>query len=316
MDRRICKFCKRKFTAISNCCRHEKHRCTLNPDKIIHKFMCCFCNKNYSTLSSCTTHEKSCPTKPIKKSFKITPKINSTTVKNKINSTTVKHKVIATKKHINATKKNKINATLINDVDVDVDVSSGGTDLNIDVSSGGRIYYISDDILHKFQTNMGNIAGIDYLLSNFMKHQFGNIIDKAYLDDHCSDEYPMASKGNNHFRFVDNHGNLIDDSTGKLLVKAIINNIQNSILRVSNILIRRYSASEQASSLYDAYDLGKIQQNICDMLSDKIQKQLKKYLNKRIINPNHLFFKDDKFMEVKNAIFDQFNKQNELGNIT
>ncbi len=263
IDRTICKFCTKKFTAISNCCRHEKHRCKLNPNRT-HKqkqtqthHKCSHCNKLFSSFNTYSDHQSTCLEKPTKKIIIIKPKIKS-------------EPVIVKK----------------------------------------TVHYIGDYILDKFQTDMGHVQGIDFLLTNFMKHRFDLIIDKAYLSDIPSDDFPMASKDSHYFRFVDNHGNLIDDPSGKLLVNAIINNIQNSILRISNILIRRYSDTDQLGSLYEAYDLGSIQKNVCDMMSEKIRKQLSKYLSTRIINPNHLFFKDDRFIEVKNAIFTEFTKQN------
>ena len=284
MDRTICRFCKRKFTAVSNCCRHEKHRCHLNPNRIVNSFKCEYCSKPYSTIDSCSKHEQLCSSKPVKRAITIKPKVKA--------KLKVKVKVKVKDKAYNTGNTNP--------------------DLHQLVSTK-KIYYISDNILDKFQDDLGYEGGIDFLLTNFMKHKFNHIIDKAYLEGLTSDDYPMACKGNGYFRFVDGHGNLVDDATGILLIKAIINNIQNSILRVSNILIRRYSGTEQMNSLYDAYDLGTIQKNICDMMSDKVEKHLKKYLVKRVINPNHLFFKDERFMEIKNAIFNQFNKQS--GNI-
>ena len=250
MNRTICRFCKRKFTAISNCCRHEKHRCHLNPDKIVNSFKCEYCSKPYSTLNSCSKHEQLCTSKPVKKAIIIKPKEKTKLKPRGSASPTLTLTLTSTLHQLVSTKK---------------------------------IYYISDNILDKFQDELGYEDGIDFLLTNFMKHKFDQIIDKAYLEGLTSDDYPMACKNNGYFRFVDGHGNLVDDTTGILLIKAIINNIQNSILRVSNILIRRYSGTEQMSSLYDAYDLGTIQKNICDMMSDKVEKQLKKYLVKRVI---------------------------------
>ena len=110
-----------------------------------------------------------------------------------------------------------------------------------------------------------------------------------------SDEYPMACNQQGKFLFAVSKQILVKDTTGYKLVDAIINNIQNAVLHACNIQIKKYIGEGDIGPLYEIYDIGKIQSELCKFGKDKSKRKIKKYLLSRVINPNHRFFADVSF---------------------
>ena len=73
----------------------------------------------------------------------------------------------------------------------------------------------------------------------------------------------------------------------------IVNNIQNAVLQACNIQIKKYLEKGDIGPLYEIYDIGKIQNELCNFGKEKSKKKLKKYLLCRVMNPNHRFFRFD-----------------------
>ena len=157
------------------------------------------------------------------------------------------------------------------------------------ITTKPKLNVVSDCIFLNLSKEINEEDAINFLLLNFLNKNYGKIIERAYLTDIHSDEYPMVCSGSNHFRFLDGNGSLIDDPNGELLVTRVSYNIINAILRVSNSLITKY-VIDNTSKLYNTYDLRKIQGDLCIMSQKKTKNMIKKFLAKRVLNPNHPFF--------------------------
>ena len=149
---------------------------------------------------------------------------------------------------------------------------------------------IGDNLIDVLQEKQGQDTAINFLLDNFLAGYFIKIIDEIYLNGKNSDQIPIATCDGKHFRYLDGHNDLIDDPTGDIVVSQIINNIQNAVLRTSNILIRRYINDENQETLYDDYDVRKIQDKVCSIQNITTKNKIKKYLSKRVLNASHSFF--------------------------
>ena len=73
-------------------------------------------------------------------------------------------------------------------------------------------------------------------------------------------------------------------------MKMIIYHIQNAVLRVTNMLIKKYVNDNESTPLYDTFDIGKVQGELCEISGQRVKTKIKKYLSKRVLNPNHPFF--------------------------
>ncbi len=150
---------------------------------------------------------------------------------------------------------------------------------------------ISDNILEKLTDEMqDDQKAIDFLLTNFLNKNYGKIIERTYLHEKKSDEYPMACSGGNHFRYMDGNGQFVDDLDGGFLVNLIVSCIQNAVLKASNKLIKKYMSTGDTSKLYELYDIGKMQAGVCTLTQKITKNKIKKFLSKRVMNPNHQFF--------------------------
>ncbi len=149
---------------------------------------------------------------------------------------------------------------------------------------------IGDNVIDILTEKYGEDNAINFLLDNFLAGYYIKIIDECYINGMNSDQIAVVCKGGKHFRYLDNDNNLVDDPTGDIVVDQIINNLRNAILRTSNILIRRYINDESNNSLYDDYDVRKIQDSVCSIQYKTIKNKIRRYLSKRVLNASHSFF--------------------------
>ena len=61
-------------------------------------------------------------------------------------------------------------------------------------------------------------------------------------------------------------------------------------MRVTNLLIKKYVGDSDTNPLYDTFDIGKVQSELCEISKPRIKAKIKKFLSKRVLNPNHPFF--------------------------
>ncbi len=149
-------------------------------------------------------------------------------------------------------------------------------------------FVVGDNVLDYLKQNLGEKEATNFFLTNVLSKKYGKIIEQTYLEGKNSDEYPMACTNRGHFRFLNESGKLIDDIDGEILVQTLVNCIQNAILITSNKLIKKYMG--KISTLYEVYDIKKIQNEACDISKPINRKKIKEFLIKRIINPSHHFF--------------------------
>lgn len=131
---------------------------------------------------------------------------------------------------------------------------------------------VTDDIFGKIITQMGEREGVKFLLESMNNDgECLSIVDKVYLSGKDRDQYPIACKNNNHFRFLGPNHNIVDDVGGDLIVTKITNSVQDAFLR----------ASADDETVYN---------RIRHLPSADQRERLKEGLATKVSNPTHPFF--------------------------
>ncbi len=251
-----CNFCDRKFNDKSNKLRHEKNYCFENPDRIkLKREICNICKQTFSNINNLKYHHK----------HYCRDSENNTHILN----TKLKKKPVIK-------RKNKF-------FELHFHMYSEGKDSH-------NFIRVENNLLAILINKMGPDDGIDFLLGNFLTLNYSKILEKVYFDGKGSDNFPIACKGGGHFRFINKNGILVDDKNGNIICKQILNNIQAAGLMASNLLIKKFSDSKDYNDLYDVYDIGQIQNVAYKMDNKSTITNIKKYLSKRVLNPNHPHF--------------------------
>jgi len=134
---------------------------------------------------------------------------------------------------------------------------------------------ITDDIFSKVVTEMGKQEGVRFLLDSLTgDSECLSIVDKVYLSGKDKNEYPIACKGNNHFRFLASNRKVIDDLGGEIIVSKITGSVQDAIIR--------------AAADTEMYDIKYIQDRIKDLTNGR--DKLRDGLAVKVTNPTHPFF--------------------------
>ncbi len=288
-----CKECGSFFSTRSNLNQHIRKSC--NKGVIIETdFQCEYCKMYFSTKSSLTRHiNKSC--KNIKRKIKILKKpianssdhIREEKTKAEIDALKRSEKqcetlTLALELALKQINKQKLELNYIKQSDIVVPIKHPGPKEKHPI--------LSDNILEVLTDKLGKKESVNFLMTNFLEKKYGKIIEAAYLNDIMSDKYPMSCSEDNHFRYLNDKWKLIDDNGGDEIVKMIIYHIQNAVLRVTNMLIKKYVNDSESTPLYDTFDIGKVQGELCEISGPRVKTKIKKYLSKRVLNPNHPFF--------------------------
>ena len=245
-----CQICNRVYSTSGNLKRHQKKPCKIKKTE----WQCEHCSQYYAAKCSLKKHMESCDhIATFKKKLILKPKTQTQT-------------------DLQNRKTPKRLQMIVN-----------GSSLAVQP-------VVFDDILGKLTEKLGTQEAVSFLLTNFLSKNLEKIISTCYLDGISTASFPIACSGGNHFRFLDENGIVIDDPTGDKLVKKIINNLQNALLRSNYLLIKKYIGEGDTSALYEVYDIKTIQDGIYDLFKQTNHNKIKRYLSKRMLNPNHFFF--------------------------
>ena len=290
-----CKYCKRFIRNASNRYRHEKHYCLLNKNRVILKRVeCDICGNTYSNKDNLIKYKKKYCKKKQKplikpKNINLVGKRPKIVIK-QINRVTNQGLDLELEKQ-NKLLKNQIQRLKLNQHNQNNEILKLKKKLlsNNDLNANAFLI-IKNNLLELLIIKMGDSdKAIDFFLGNFITKNFSKIIDKVYLENLSSDEFPIACKGSTHFRYLDKTRLLVNDKKGDQISKLLINNIQSAGLMASNILIKKHATSN-VNKLYETYDILKIQTVAYDLTKHSYFSKIRKYLSKRVLNPNHPFF--------------------------
>lgn len=150
---------------------------------------------------------------------------------------------------------------------------------------------ITDDIFNRIVSQMGEQEGVKFLLDSLNNEaECLNIVDKVYLNGRDKNQYPIACKDNNHFRFMGPDYDVVDDIGGDLIVSKITSSVQNACLKASADLIHEHVEGNETESLYKQYDILTVQDRIKRLPTASQRERLKAGLAIKFTNPTHPFF--------------------------
>lgn len=150
---------------------------------------------------------------------------------------------------------------------------------------------ITDDIFNKVISQMGEREGVKYLLDSLDNDvECLNIVDKVYLAGKDKNQYPIACRDKNHFRFLGPNSKIIDDVNGDLIVSKLTNSVQNAFLKASADLIQGHIDDDETQSLYELYDMRSVHDRIKQLPLADHRERFKEGLAIKVSNPTHPFF--------------------------
>jgi hypothetical protein len=303
-----CDACGSYFSTKSNLNQHIRKSC--NKGKITEtNFRCINCNKFFSAKSSLTRHiTRVCKKQKKKISFVAKKDDIDHEVALKRSERQCETLTLALELALKQLNSNK-SKTVLKQSNI-LKQSNKHDEIDLCPKIDGKISILSDNILETLTLRLGKKESVNFLMTNFLKKSYGKIIEAAYLHGKKSDQYPISCSEGSHFRYLDDKGKLIDDKGGDDIVKMMIYHIQNAVLRVTNILIKKYVSDSDTTPLYDTFDIGKVQGELCEISKPRIKTKIKKYLSKRVLNPNHPFFDNCMdFMELRQYYLKQSNSR-------
>lgn len=145
-----------------------------------------------------------------------------------------------------------------------------------------NISVMGGDFFRELETKMGYDRAIGFL-TQVAAHPV-EIIKKLYLDNNVPENYPIACRNKNHFRYLNDARQVVDDQGGSNIGKVMSDRIKDAILVAANEVIT--SKLSDIDNCYQNYDIKSIQNNLTLMTSNDIVRELAAITH----NPHHPFF--------------------------
>lgn len=150
---------------------------------------------------------------------------------------------------------------------------------------------ITDDIFSRIAKEMGQDQAVKFLLDSLTsKEECLSIVDKVYLSGKDKNQYPIACKNKDHFRFLGPNSKVVDDVGGHQIVSKITDSVQNAYLKANQSLLEGHVNATGMKELYSMYDLKLMQEKIISLPSDDRKQRLREELASKVTNPTHPFF--------------------------
>jgi hypothetical protein len=140
---------------------------------------------------------------------------------------------------------------------------------------------ISNNIYDEMVKKFGREQALYMLTSKHISKNAIEIIKALYLDDNDPAKYPIACVDNNHFRYLNDKKELVDDYGGKLMQKYVVNVVTNAMLLANNEIINECQSAGSRD-----IDLRQIQNNVMNPSPDEVIKNMAQLVKNRF----HPFF--------------------------
>lgn len=153
-----------------------------------------------------------------------------------------------------------------------------------------NVTVITDDIFSKMSSEMGCENAVKFLMEAMASDtECLDVVNKVYLSGPDPDQYPIACKDRDHFRFLGPGSSVIDDRGGKLIVSKLTESVQNAMIKASTELIDKYNDPDE---LMDKVNLVRLQETLTRIPTADNQARFKRELAVKVTNPKHPFFRD------------------------
>jgi hypothetical protein len=150
-----------------------------------------------------------------------------------------------------------------------------------------NIVVIGTDFFQELVTMIGKDRAVEFLTCSAVSGKPIDVIDKLYLEGKDPMCYPIACRNTDHFRYLSDDSNVVDDRGGAIIGDIMIRRLQNAFLMAANELISKQVDNSEYNM--DTDMLRSVQQNITSACDKRdIVYQLAEATN----NEKHPFFKD------------------------
>jgi hypothetical protein len=157
-----------------------------------------------------------------------------------------------------------------------------------------NIMVIGTDFYQELVTMIGKDRALEFLTCSAVSGKPIDVIDKLYLEGKDPMCYPIACRNTDHFRYLSDDSNVVDDHGGAIIGDIVINRLQNAFLMAANEIISKQVGGEGDG---DSDVLRSVQQHITTVYD---KHDIVYQLAAATSNAKHPFFRDTKNTSRKN----------------
>lgn len=249
-------------------CGHINAKCKHVSEPLV----CSICQMTFDRTTSYYRHINSSHDGRAKQSNKIKVTVNAKTIdrdQNPVPSpmTTVYHRLIQLEKQ---------NNELREEVE----------ELKLKPTTTNYIAILGSDFYSELIDKIGRKNAMKFIAESGTKHPL-SVFQKLYLDDRSPDDYPIACRGRNHFRYLDHQKRIVEDCGGSTIGTAVSKQITDAMKSA----VHDFEIEGHGNTVYGLENVQLLRERLAQLDKGSVIKELAYITN----NPNHPFFRDDTF---------------------
>lgn len=147
---------------------------------------------------------------------------------------------------------------------------------------------VGDDMFHAMVDKFGRTEALSFLTQSAIAGDSIEVVKKLYLDGVSPEKYPIACRDVDHYRYLNDKRQIIDDKGGESVKKMLTNQTHRAMVLATNEVIQ--SKMDQSGIMYVDldHDMKTVQCKLANMQTLDMHR-----LSGITNNPNHPFFTDD-----------------------
>lgn len=148
---------------------------------------------------------------------------------------------------------------------------------------------VGDDMFHAMVDKLGRQEALSFLTQSAIAGDSIEVVKKLYLDGVSPEKYPIACRNADHYRYLNDKRQIIDDKGGESVKKMLTNQTHRAMVLAANEVIQSKLSKDEGIMYVDLdHDMKTVQCKLADVQTLDMDR-----LYGITHNPNHPFFMDE-----------------------
>lgn len=148
---------------------------------------------------------------------------------------------------------------------------------------------VGDDMFHAMVDKLGRSEALSFLTQSAIAGDSIEVVKKLYLDGISPEKYPIACRNVDHYRYLNDKRQIIDDKGGESVKKMLTNQTHRAMVLAANEVIQSKLRQDDSIMYVDLdHDMKTVQCKLANMQTLDMNR-----LQGITHNPNHPFFTDE-----------------------
>lgn len=157
-------------------------------------------------------------------------------------------------------------------------------ELKLKPTTTNYIAILGNDFYTELTNKIGRAGAMKFLAEKGTKSPL-SVFQKLYIDDRDPDDYPIACRDKNHFRYLDEQQRMVDDHGGSTIGNTMSQRLTDAVEHA----VHDFEIEGHGNTVYGLENVKRLKERFAKLDQNSVIKELAYMTN----NPNHPFFRDE-----------------------